>query len=56
MATSRTDSDDTDRSVCIAPYIGAIQSKYVNSNFPWPFYIAEAGWFLRANNYMLGGF
>ena len=30
------------------------ESKYVNSNFPWPFYIAEAGWFMRANNYMLG--
>jgi hypothetical protein len=26
----------------------------VNSGFPWPFYNAEAGWFIRANNYMLG--
>ena len=26
----------------------------VNSNFPWPFYNAEAGWFMRTNNYMLG--
>lgn len=38
----------------LATYIGSIQSKYVNSNFPWPFYVAEAGWFLRANNYMMG--
>jgi len=38
----------------LSTYIGTIQSKYVNSNFPWPFYIAEAGWFMRANNYMLG--
>jgi len=26
----------------------------VNSGFPWPFYNAEAGWFLRANSYMMG--
>ncbi len=38
----------------VAAYISKIQSKYVNSSFPWPFYNAEAGWFLRANNYMLG--
>jgi hypothetical protein len=34
--------------------INTIQNKYVNSGFPWPFYSAEAGWFKRANNYMLG--
>jgi hypothetical protein len=38
----------------LAKYISTIQSKYVNAGFPWPFYIAEAGWFMRANNYMLG--
>ena len=38
----------------VAAYISTIQSKYVNTDFPWPFYDAEAGWFLRANNYMLG--
>jgi hypothetical protein len=38
----------------LSTYIATVQSKYVNSNFPWPFYIAEAGWFMRANNYMLG--
>ena len=38
----------------VAKYISTIQSKYVNSGFPWPFYNAEAGWFIRANNYMLG--
>jgi hypothetical protein len=38
----------------VVTYINTMQSKYVNSGFPWPFYNAEAGWFLRANNYMLG--
>jgi len=38
----------------VATYISTMQSKYVNSGFPWPFYNAEAGWFMRANNYMLG--
>ncbi len=38
----------------VATYINTIQSKYVNSGFPWPFYSAEAGWFMRANNYMMG--
>ena len=38
----------------VATYINNVQSKYVNSGFPWPFYNAEAGWFMRANNYMLG--
>jgi hypothetical protein len=35
-------------------YIKTMQSKYVNSGFPWPFYNAEAGWFMRANTYMMG--
>ena len=38
----------------VATYLNTVQSKYVNSNFPWPFYNAEAGWFMRTNNYMLG--
>ncbi len=38
----------------LATYINSIQSKYVNNNFPWPFYNAEAGWFMRANSYMMG--
>jgi hypothetical protein len=38
----------------VATYINSIQNKYVKSGFPWPFYSAEAGWFMRANNYMMG--
>jgi hypothetical protein len=32
-------------------YITTIQKKYMNvtPDFPWPFYCAEAGWFIRAN-------
>ncbi len=37
-----------------AAYVNAIQSKYVNAEFPWPFYVAEGGWFMRVNNYMMG--
>ena len=37
----------------LATYINAIQSKY-GTSYPWPFYNAEAGWFLRANSYMMG--
>ena len=38
----------------LATYINSIQKKYVNSGFPWPFYNAEGGWFLRSNSYMMG--
>ena len=38
----------------VATYIGTMQNKYVKTGFPWPFYSAEAGWFMRANNYMMG--
>lgn len=38
----------------LSTYISSIQNKYVNSGFPWPFYNAEGGWFMRANNYMMG--
>ena len=37
----------------LGTYINTIQSKY-GSGYPWPFYNAEAGWFLRANSYMMG--
>lgn len=32
-------------------YLVSIQNQYVNASpqFPWPFYSAEAGWFMRAN-------
>lgn len=38
----------------VATYINTIQNKYVDTGFPWPFYSAEAGWFMRANNYIMG--
>jgi hypothetical protein len=38
----------------LGTYINSIQKKYQNSNFPWPFYNAEAGWYMRANSYMMG--
>jgi hypothetical protein len=38
----------------LATYINSIQKKYVSSGFPWPFYNAEGGWFLRSNSYMMG--
>ena len=38
----------------VAKYINTVQNKYVDVGFPWPFYSAEAGWFMRANSYLLG--
>jgi hypothetical protein len=35
-------------------YMQSIESKYVNAGFPWPWYSAEAGWFMRLNAYILG--
>src|ERR1019366_94133 len=35
-------------------YIVTIQNKYVKTGFPYPWYCAESGWFIRVNNYMLG--
>lgn len=35
-------------------YIITIQKKYVNTDFPYPWYCAESGWFIRTNHYMLG--
>jgi hypothetical protein len=40
--------------VRLSTYINSIQNKYVNTGFPWPFYNAEAGWFIRANSFMVG--
>lgn len=42
---------DTNR---VTTYTETIESKYVNSGFPWPWYSAEAGWFIRLDSYMLG--
>jgi len=39
--------------VCL-PISIQFRNKCVNG-FPWPFYNAEAGWFVRANNFMVGG-
>jgi hypothetical protein len=38
----------------VSTYIQSIETKYVNSGFPWPWYSAEAGWFMRLNAYALG--
>jgi hypothetical protein len=38
----------------LSVYINSMQEKYVNTGFPWPFYNAEAGWFIRANSFMAG--
>ena len=35
-------------------YVQSLESKYVNKGFPWTWYSAEAGWFLRLNAYILG--
>jgi hypothetical protein len=37
----------------VGTYISTVQGKY-GAGYPWPFYNAEAGWFLRANNFMMG--
>ncbi|PYX94107.1 MAG: hypothetical protein DMG67_02425 [Acidobacteria bacterium] len=42
---------DTNR---VNTYINSIQSKYVATGFPWPWYNMEAGWFMRLNAYMMG--
>jgi hypothetical protein len=35
-------------------YVNTVQARYVNAGFPWPWYSAEAGWFLRLDSYMMG--
>jgi hypothetical protein len=42
---------DTNR---VNTYSQTIESKYVNNGFPWTWYSAEAGWFLRLNASVLG--
>ena len=34
-------------------YIHTIEDDFVDQGFPWTWYSAEAGWFIRVNNYML---
>jgi len=51
MGTAAAAMGDSAR---VSSYINTIQNKYQNIGFPWPFYIAEAGWLMRADNYMLG--
>ena len=38
----------------VTTYIQSIEAKYVNKGFPWTWYSAEAGWFMRLNSYALG--
>lgn len=47
-AALRGDFDSVNR------YIDKIQSTYVSTGFPWPWYCLEAGWFIRVNRYMRG--
>jgi hypothetical protein len=42
---------DTNR---VNTYVQTIENKYVNQGFPWTWYSAEAGWFMRLNAYILG--
>jgi hypothetical protein len=35
-------------------YILTIQNQYVATDFPWPWYCLEAGWFMRVNALQLG--
>ena len=38
----------------VGTYVESIESKYVKNGFPWTWYSAEAGWFMRLNAYALG--
>ena len=38
----------------VTTYMQSIEAKYVNKGFPWTWYSAEAGWFMRLNSYALG--
>jgi hypothetical protein len=42
---------DTQR---VNTFVQSLENKYVNKGFPWTWYSAEAGWFLRLNAYILG--
>jgi hypothetical protein len=50
LANAAAAMGDTAR---VGTYINTVQGKY-GAGYPWPFYNAEAGWFLRANNFMIG--
>lgn len=51
VADAAVQMGDTNR---VNTYVQTIESKYVNQSFPWTWYSAEAGWFLRLNAYVLG--
>jgi hypothetical protein len=35
-------------------FLQSLQGKFVNNGFPWPWYDAEAGWFMQINGHLLG--
>lgn len=41
---------DTSR---VNTFLQSINAKYVNADFPWPWYDGEAGWYMRLNAYMM---
>ena len=49
VASAAAAMGDTER---VGTYINTVQGKY-GAGYPWPFYNAEAGWFLRANKFMI---
>ena len=51
VADSAALMGDTGR---VGTYMSAVQSKYVSKNFPWTWYSAEAGWYMRLNSYLMG--
>jgi hypothetical protein len=51
IAAAAATMGDTTR---VSRYLDTIQTNYVDTNYPSPWYNAEAGWFIRVNNYELG--
>jgi hypothetical protein len=51
VADSAALMGDTGR---VGTYMNAVQNKYVNHGFPWTWYCAEAGWYMRLNSYLMG--
>ena len=37
----------------VSAYMASVQNKYVSQNFPWTWYCAENGWYMRLNSYLL---
>ena len=35
-------------------FLQSIDTKFVKAGFPYPWYDAEAGWFMRLNAYLMG--